>query len=101
MAATQGQPGSAAAGLARAPAAGCAVTDPLGRLSPVVRLAPAKLNLTLAVTGRRPDGYHELHSVMVPLAVADRLSIAVSSGSKDTLHVSGADAGPVEANLVL
>ena len=43
-------------------------TDPSRRVTPVVRLAPAKLNLTLAVVGRRPDGYHALHSVMVPLA---------------------------------
>ena len=28
------------------------------RLEPVVRLAPAKVNLTLAVLGTRPDGYH-------------------------------------------
>ena len=52
------------------------VTDPLRRLTPVVRLAPAKLNLTLAVTGRRDDGYHSLHSVFVPLGLADRLSLA-------------------------
>ena len=30
------------------------------RLLPVVRLAPAKVNLTLAVVGRRPDGSHAL-----------------------------------------
>ena len=40
---------------------------PPGAVTPVVRLAPAKLNLTLAVVGRRPDGYHALHSVLVPL----------------------------------
>jgi 4-diphosphocytidyl-2-C-methyl-D-erythritol kinase len=77
--------------------------DPARRLSPVVRLAPAKLNLTLAVVGRRPDGYHALHSVMVPLAVADRLSLAPdpSSAARDTIRTEGFDAGPPEANLVL
>jgi 4-diphosphocytidyl-2-C-methyl-D-erythritol kinase len=77
--------------------------DPARRLTPVVRLAPAKLNLTLAVVGRRPDGYHALHSVMVPLAVADRLSLAPdpSSAAPDTIRTEGFDAGPPEANLVL
>jgi 4-diphosphocytidyl-2-C-methyl-D-erythritol kinase len=35
--------------------------------------APAKLNLRLAVTGRRPDGYHTLDTEMVLLELADRL----------------------------
>jgi 4-diphosphocytidyl-2-C-methyl-D-erythritol kinase len=70
------------------------------RLAPIVRLAPAKLNLTLAVLGRRSDGYHELHSVMVPLELADRLSLAPAAGSDDTLHVVGADTGPPADNLV-
>lgn len=77
------------------------MTDPARRLTPVVRLAPAKLNLTLAVVGRRPDGYHALHSVMVPLALADRLSLAPGGGRDDTLHVAGRDAGPPADNLVL
>jgi len=71
------------------------------RLAPVIRLAPAKLNLTLAVGGRRADGYHELHSVMVPLALADRLSVAPAVGPADTLAVAGFDAGPSRDNLVL
>jgi 4-diphosphocytidyl-2-C-methyl-D-erythritol kinase len=76
------------------------VTDPQRRLSPVVRLAPAKLNLTLAVVGRRDDGYHSLHSVFVPLTLADRLSFARAGGHRDTLHVTGLDAGPPADNLV-
>ena len=71
------------------------------RLTPVVRLAPAKLNLTLAVLGRRPDGFHDLHSVMVPLLLADRLSVARAATSTDTLRVDGLDAGPAADNLVL
>lgn len=61
-------------------------------LTPVIRLAPAKLNLTLAVLGSRPDGYHDLHSVMVPLGLADRLSFARAAGAEDSLHVAGGPA---------
>jgi 4-diphosphocytidyl-2-C-methyl-D-erythritol kinase len=75
---------------------------PARGLPPVVRLAPAKVNLTLAVLGARPDGYHELHSVMVPLDLADRLSVSPTTpGGRDTLHVEGYDPGPVADNLVL
>ncbi len=79
------------------------MTDPARSVTPVVRLAPAKLNLTLAVVGRRPDGYHALHSVMAPLELADRLTFAVdpSPGARDRLRVEGRDAGPVADNLVL
>jgi 4-diphosphocytidyl-2-C-methyl-D-erythritol kinase len=76
--------------------------DPGRRLAPVVRLAPAKVNLTLAVLGTRPDGFHDLHSVMVPLDLADRLSVSVlPPGAPDSLHVDGFDPGPVADNLVL
>jgi 4-diphosphocytidyl-2-C-methyl-D-erythritol kinase len=77
------------------------VTD-AAHASPVVRLAPAKLNLTLAVLGRRDDGFHDLHSVFVPLALHDVLSLAPSAGAGgDTLYVTGLDPGPTEQNLVL
>jgi 4-diphosphocytidyl-2-C-methyl-D-erythritol kinase len=76
--------------------------DPARRLEPVVRLAPAKVNLTLAVLDTRRDGFHDLHSVMVPLDLADRLSLAVlPPGGTDTLHVTGHDPGPLADNLVL
>ncbi|GBD06273.1 4-diphosphocytidyl-2-C-methyl-D-erythritol kinase [bacterium HR21] len=35
--------------------------------------APAKLNLGLWILGRRPDGYHELLSLMIPLTLGDEL----------------------------
>ncbi len=37
---------------------------------------PAKINLFLAVTGRRTDGFHNLISLMAPLDWGDRLSLA-------------------------
>lgn len=37
--------------------------------------APAKLNLSLAVLARRPDGFHEIESLMVPVTLADTLYV--------------------------
>jgi 4-diphosphocytidyl-2-C-methyl-D-erythritol kinase len=67
-----------------------------------VEFAPAKLNLTLAVTGRRPDGFHELHSVMVPLAFGDEIEVTIEpAAGGDRLRIedgAGLSAGP--GNLV-
>jgi len=76
-------------------------SDPGRRLAPIVRTAPAKLNLTLAVLGSRDDGYHPLHSIMSPLALCDRLSVAAASGPRDTLSVVGRAAGPSDDDLVI
>ena len=45
-----------------------------------VFLAPAKINLTLEVLARRDDGYHGLRGVMVPLDLADELTIEAGDG---------------------
>ncbi|WP_234554566.1 4-(cytidine 5'-diphospho)-2-C-methyl-D-erythritol kinase [Thermus caliditerrae] len=37
------------------------------------RLAVAKVNLGLSLLGRRPDGYHELHTLFAALSFGDRL----------------------------
>lgn len=44
--------------------------------------APAKLNLSLRVVGRRTDGFHELESLMVLLELADELVLAPGEGLK-------------------
>lgn len=51
------------------------------------RAAAAKLNLTLEVTGRRPDGYHDLRTVMQTLALAD--TVAMDFGSAAGIDVAG------------
>ncbi len=43
-------------------------------------LAPAKLNLTLEVLSRRPDGFHEIRSVMQTISLGDSLSFRLSQG---------------------
>jgi 4-diphosphocytidyl-2-C-methyl-D-erythritol kinase len=42
-------------------------------------LAPAKINLSLKILGRRPDGFHDLSSLMVPVSVFDELFFEAKS----------------------
>jgi 4-diphosphocytidyl-2-C-methyl-D-erythritol kinase len=64
--------------------------------------APAKVNLDLRITGRRPDGYHELDSVVVFTEWADRLTF--TRYGRLALELSGPFAAALEDqsdNLVL
>ena len=45
-----------------------------------VLAAPAKLTLSLRITGRRPDGYHLIEAEMVTLDLADRLVVEPGDG---------------------
>lgn len=65
--------------------------------------AGPKLNLYLKATARRPDGYHELVTVFLPLAVpADELALDFDAppGAVE-LTVGGADCGELADNLVV
>jgi len=44
-------------------------------LDAVKQFAPAKINLYLHILGRRPDGFHELETLMVPISLGDTLGI--------------------------
>lgn len=64
--------------------------------------APAKINLTLHVLGRRADGFHALESIVAFAGVGDRLFL--TPGPKVSLAVRGptaAHAGADADNLVL
>lgn len=61
--------------------------------------APAKINLSLSIVGRRPDGYHLLETLMVKLKLADRLTMGLADQGIDVM-VSGADLPCGPENLV-
>jgi len=68
----------------------------------LTEFAPAKVNLTLHVLGRRPDGYHEIESLVAFAGIGDRLTFR--PGERLELAVegpTGGAAGPSDENLVL
>ena len=62
--------------------------------------APAKLNLFLRVTGRRPDGYHLLQSVFTLINRCDRIRIAVRTDGQ-VRRVNEVPGVPEEADLAV
>jgi len=60
---------------------------------------PAKLNLFLYVTGKRPDGFHELYSLMVPVDLRDRMRVAFE-GEEICISCSHPDVPEDSRNLV-
>ena len=61
---------------------------------------PAKLNIRLKVTGRRPDGYHDLVSIMVPINLFDRMEIAIVQEKGIELSAEGFYVPRDKSNLV-
>lgn len=74
--------------------------SPPGDRSPSSWPAPAKLNLFLHVTGRRPDGYHELQTLFQLIDLCDTISIAVREDGRIERPAGPANVAP-EADLAL
>jgi 4-diphosphocytidyl-2-C-methyl-D-erythritol kinase len=66
----------------------------------LVLRSPAKINLFLGVVGRRPDGYHDLISLMCPLTLADEVCIRFGDGPL-TVACDHPDVPEDETNLAL
>jgi 4-diphosphocytidyl-2-C-methyl-D-erythritol kinase len=45
-------------------------------MSSLVRESPAKINLTLRVVGRRPDGYHDIESLVAQVDLCDTVGVS-------------------------
>ena len=65
--------------------------------------APAKINLWLRIVRKRPDGFHELESRLVPIALSDTLHVGTTDGPRGTVLFTCSDPTvPADgSNLVL
>jgi 4-diphosphocytidyl-2-C-methyl-D-erythritol kinase len=64
-------------------------------------LAPAKLNLFLEILGRRPDGYHEIETLMVAVDLYDTLTITDDPSGRITLRCDDPSLPTGRDNLVV
>lgn len=62
--------------------------------------APAKVNLTLAILARRPDGFHEIESWVMPFGWCDRLSLTPSDQLSLQVESQAVDVTADSRNLV-
>ncbi|WP_339064267.1 4-(cytidine 5'-diphospho)-2-C-methyl-D-erythritol kinase [Tepidibacillus marianensis] len=62
--------------------------------------APAKINLTLDVVGKRDDGYHEVEMIMTMVDLADRISFKEINGNRIVLESNSGIIPNDERNLV-
>lgn len=64
-------------------------------------LAPAKLNLFLEVLGKRPDGYHEIETLMVAVDLFDTLHVKDDPSGRITLRCDDPTLPTGSENLVV
>jgi len=62
--------------------------------------APAKVNLVLRILAKRPDGFHEIETLMVPISLADEIEVEISKGEGIDLKCDHAGIGNGPENLV-
>ena len=48
----------------------------------ITAACPAKINLSLDVTGKRSDGYHELRMIMHTVDICDYVTVSLSDGNE-------------------
>lgn len=62
--------------------------------------APAKINLFLHIVGKRPDGFHDLETLMVPITLGDDLVVEPISGTEIRLWCSDPELSTGPDNLI-
>ena len=58
----------------------------------------AKINLGLNIIGKRPDGYHNIESVLYPVPLCDELGIIIAGDNQFSFVSSGLNIGCDDAD---
>ncbi len=66
----------------------------------IILSAPAKINLSLRILGRRKDGYHNIVTLMQKIELADQLHIGLHAGNGIKLRCPGNDLPCDAGNIV-
>jgi 4-diphosphocytidyl-2-C-methyl-D-erythritol kinase len=78
-----------------------AVINPQPSPSEITVFAPAKINVTLRILDRRPDGFHNLWSIMQTVALEDEVRIRLRADRQDIqLRCDATQLAADQSNLV-
>ena len=68
---------------------------------PITLAAHAKINISLRILGKRPDGFHELETLMAPIALTDEIELSHGSGKAITLTCNDPELSAGPENLCM
>ena len=77
------------------------MTEPAKSKSTITLPSFAKINLSLRILGRRPDGYHEIQTVLQTVSVRDDLTFSLHSGGEIRFSCDKAGLPTDQRNLVV
>jgi 4-diphosphocytidyl-2-C-methyl-D-erythritol kinase len=66
---------------------------------PMKLRAPAKVNLSLRILGKRPDGFHDLESLMTPISLVDEINVETGIGQGVSVNCDDAEIPQDASNL--
>jgi len=64
-------------------------------------LAPAKINLSLKILGRRSDGFHEIETLIAPVTLCDEIEISKSNSKQIEFHCDDPSVPMGDDNLIV